>query len=47
MTPLASQERDLLALILKRDPTYGTAGAVLAKMHEPNAPGPGPGQRTT
>jgi hypothetical protein len=46
MTPLAGQEQGLLALILKRDPSFGTAAAVLAKIHVPNAPGPGPEQRT-
>jgi hypothetical protein len=41
----SSQERDLLALILARDPEYGTAGSILARIHAPNAPGPGPEQR--
>jgi hypothetical protein len=41
----SSQTRDLLASILARDPEFGTAAAILARIHAPNAPGPGPEQR--
>jgi hypothetical protein len=45
MTPASSQQRDLLALILKRNPEFGTAGSVLAKDPRPERARPRPGSR--